>query len=687
MRRPPARAALLLAASAALVGCAHRRAGDTGPREALAAVRFEGNTAPKGVEGWFAPQNDRALRNAVHQPAPSRLGVLLPAVFEPSWLDRDSLATDGLRVEVWYANHGYFDARFLGWEERRPRRPLRRRVKPVVLVGHVDQGEPSRVSEVSVEGLDALSRPLQARLRGLNEVVAGDIFDLETVRATQEAMVAHLQSTAYAHAKVDTHVVVDPAAHTVKVTLSVQAGPPCRFGEVTLSSTGGVPEELVLPYLEVKAGEPWSPKALAATRGGLLGLGAFSVVYVAPDPEALADPERRVIPVTVRLNRGKAQQLEVGPSFRFEPGEQKLTLASAYTNHNLGHRLVLLSQELEAGPQTALDTWGQLFALSPKDDVQPYVRAETKLSVPHVFAPSLTLGFTGRAALDLWDSFPYFQPTASPSLTWTGIPKVSSALSYRVSWSTFLDKALAGQTICDPATGEELTGDDLLFAFEQRVTYEGRNDPLEPSRGGRGSLSLAEAGGPLGGTANFVRARGEVTAYRSIPQIGPWNPGLFVLAGRLGAGWIGPLDPRRDLSVPALERFYLGGGTTVRGWGADRLGPLASESACQTASHTRPEQDAPTVPVGGNLLLLGNAELRVGWFYDVSGALFVDAGRVWASPGDLTLGGVLWTVGGGLRYNTAIGPVRADLAWRLGDPPEFVDEPRWTVHFGLTEAF
>ena len=54
---------------------------------------------------------------------------------------------------------------------------------------------------------------------------------------------------------------------------------------------------------------------------------------------------------------------------------------------------------------------------------------------------------------------------------------------------------------------------------------------------------------------------------------------------------------------------------------------------------------------------------------------------------DATLGGIQCSVGGGLRYATVIGPIRGDIGVRLGNDPEFVDQPRWTIHLGLAEAF
>src|SRR6185503_19874876 len=103
--------------------------------------------------------------NVMTQSVGSWHSFVAPRVLEPAWLDTNNLDVDARRIEVWYANHGFFDAHFLGWELRRIEVAEHRKVRPVVVVGHVEQGLPSKVTSVEITGLDGLLPPLQRRVR------------------------------------------------------------------------------------------------------------------------------------------------------------------------------------------------------------------------------------------------------------------------------------------------------------------------------------------------------------------------------------------------------------------------------------------------------------------------------------------------------------------------------------------
>ena len=80
------------------------------------------------------------------------------------------------------------------------------------------------------------------------------------------------------------------------------------------------------------------------------------------------------------------------------------------------------------------------------------------------------------------------------------------------------------------------------------------------------------------------------------------------------------VDPLRDL--PASERFFAGGDTTVRGFALDQLGTPATI-------------DKDGFPIGGNAMVILNAELRIPVRGGLGVVSFVDAGNVFArSDGD-----------------------------------------------------
>ena len=97
--------------------------------------------------------------------------------------------------------------------------------------------------------------------------------------------------------------------------------------------------------------------------------------------------------------------------------------------------------------------------------------------------------------------------------------------------------------------------------------------------------------------------------------------------------------------MPIPERFFAGGDYSMRGFGVDEV---------------RPE--------GGNGLLLGSAEVRVDVSGGVSAAAFTDVGNVYRLASDITLSDLRYTAGIGLRYRSALGPLRAGLGLQARSP-------------------
>ena len=72
--------------------------------------------------------------------------------------------------------------------------------------------------------------------------------------------------------------------------------------------------------------------------------------------------------------------------------------------------------------------------------------------------------------------------------------------------------------------------------------------------------------------------------------------------------------------------------------------------------------------------------------------LFLDGGNVWTNPWDFNTNDLRYDVGPGLRYNTPIGPIRADFGYQLNRIPGLLvngkPEPRrFRFHFSIGQAF
>jgi outer membrane translocation and assembly module TamA len=178
---------------------------------------------------------------------------------------------------------------------------------------------------------------------------------------------------------------------------------------------------------------------------------------------------------------------------------------------------------------------------------------------------------------------------------------------------------------------------------------------------------VEQAGRAFKGDYDFVETMFEGRYYAALGQ-------RAVLAVRARGGSIGA--PHGDnLKVPFCRRYWLGGASSLRGWGRFDVAPLYSG-----------------IPIGGHTMLESSAELRAPVWRNLSAVLFVDAGNVWNNAWDLNLNDLRYDVGPGLRYNTPVGPFRVDLGYQLNPIPGLLvngkPEPRrFRVHFSIGQAF
>ncbi|MFN7144781.1 MAG: outer membrane protein assembly factor [Myxococcota bacterium] len=675
---------LLLLLPTPLIGCAARRPGEALGRYSMGAeIAFAFPEGERGLRRIGRRPTRRAIQNAMAHPGPRWQSFLVPGLIEPAWLDRDTLDEDAYRIEIWYANQGFFDARFLGWEVI-PRGNQRKALKKVALRAYIDEGEPSRIRTITSAGEERLTRPLQRRVEAMlgggpnANLAVNTVFTYDAWQDALDAVRTLLAERSYAHATVEGDVAVFPDEHAVDLTVRIAPGPSAKFGPVTIEGLANVPEGIVRDQLTIEPGAGYSASALATTRAKLYALRVFGVVDVIPD---LSDPTSAVVPVRIQVTEAKARELRAGPVLQVEPGTSSVALQASYRDDNVFGRLWRLEQEATVGAAAIVDNVAALPSLEATD-VKPIVDVQGSVELPHLFGSTWTLRNEGRVELGLERGYRYFSPSFAPTLLYTGFETLRPSAGYRIRYYDYFEQTIDDSAIENSPLGLDLTDPYLLSMLEQRVVYDGRNDPLNTTRGWYWSLAFAEAGGPFGGNFQFLRGAGEVRAYRGIVDLFGWDPDV-VFAGRLGGGIIVPYGAGEEASVPYAERLYLGGSTTVRGWGANRLGPYI----CLNEAEECPNL-VDQIPAGGQLQLYGNFEVRKGGLpFGLVAAAFVDVGRVWDRPSWFGFDELQWSVGGGLRYGTPVGPIRLDVGFRLGRPEYFAAQSPWGLHLSLAEAF
>jgi translocation and assembly module TamA len=210
---------------------------------------------------------------------------------------------------------------------------------------------------------------------------------------------------------------------------------------------------------------------------------------------------------------------------------------------------------------------------------------------------------------------------------------------------------------------------DTIEATERRLKLDETDNLLNPTNGYRAQLNnIGGQAGQLVTPAHTFSGSHLTFATNLLSGSTYWPLGpeqRTILAGKLA---LGSLDGASLFQLPADQRIYAGGGGSIRPYGWQLAGPLARNND----------------PIGGRSSLVLNLEGRVKITETIGIVPFIDAGSYYESPVPQLGRTLLYGVGVGLRYYTAFGPLRLDLATplhkRSGDSPI-------QLYISLGEAF
>ena len=195
------------------------------------------------------------------------------------------------------------------------------------------------------------------------------------------------------------------------------------------------------------------------------------------------------------------------------------------------------------------------------------------------------------------------------------------------------------------------------------MTYDSRDNVFNPGKGWMVTGSIENAGGIILGDKNYIKGTAGASFYHTF-----FEKFALEVKGRMGLeSAYGDSD-----SVPIYERFFAGGINTIRGYKERRVGPRDPGS---------------NEPIGGDSILLGNAELTFPLYENMlKGAVFYDIGNVWKRSGDFMGGGNFKAGAGvGVRVKTPLGPVRVDWGYPLNS--NYDDERTGEFYFSMSRGF
>ncbi len=563
---------------------------------------------------------------------------------------------------------------------------------PVRLVVDIVEGPATTVRSVTFEGVTAFS---EAELAASIEVRPGDPFHAPRARAAAAAILLDYLNEGYEAARVDVDPRFDESGETADVAFRVREGPRVFVDHVLIVGNRQISASTIRRELALRPGEPLGRDEIDETRRRLTALGIFRRIELREFSHGAAD--RRDVVVVVE----EAPSTSVGYGGGLEASQRLRAAASGVAAEQIEFaprgffeigRRNLWGKNRSIDLYTRVSLWprgGAAGEVSRTDLAFNEYRFLLNFREPRAFGQSGDLLVSGFAEQVIRPSFDLISRGVNTELR----RLIGTTMTARVG-HTFGVNRIANEQLqsADRPLVDRLFPEVRLSTLSAGLIRDTRTDPLEPTGGTLLAVDVEASSPRFGSAVGFAKTVLQGYLYRQLP-----GDVVFAAGGRLGLArsftttflqastlvlndqGLPELREVAELTfihtLPASERFFAGGDSTVRGFALDRLGDESTIGA-------------NGFPTGGNAMIVLNSELRMPVFGPLQVVGFLDAGNVIDRVGNFDLARIRGAAGFGVRYRSPIGPIRIDLGFKL-DRREFAGEgERLTaLHLSIGQAF
>lgn len=446
----------------------------------------------------------------------------------------------------------------------------------------------------------------------LARTVLGDVERIDTWIEKNNCLFTH---------RTDHEAVIKHLQHRVDITYRVKVGDQATFGDITFSGNNSIADLHLQRRVKIKPGECFKRSKLGDARLALQRSGLVAKAEPQLPDAPLADGS---VPVTFVMRERVHRSIKAGTNYSTDIGPG---VSAGWEHRNFFNHGEKFTTGLSVA--TLEQHW------------------DTTLEKPFFLREDQRLKLAGVLRQEDSDAF------RTTGLTLSG--GIERDLTNQ--WIAGVGASYGFEQIKDQDNKENVA----LFSLPIFLSQDKRDDLLNPTRGWTVSLNTAPSFDTIDATTSFIKNSTSGSYYHALDVAG--QP---VIAMRAAIGGIFGVSSE---TVPATERFYTGGGGSVRGYGYQLAGPL----------------DAQNDPLGGRSFVELSTELRLRVAEDYGVVSFVDGGNTFDAAYPDFNGGLLWGAGLGLRYYTDFGPIRADIAVPLDKRPGVDDA--YQLYFSIGQAF
>jgi outer membrane protein insertion porin family len=534
---------------------------------------------------------------------------------------KDILKLDMFRIEGFYQDNGYLRVKVL-----EPRIDINKKANQIHIIIPVEEGPQFRIKSLEIKGDDTISHDeIIKRLLTKKD----DIYNVTQLRQDIITVGDLFSAKGFAYADVNPITKIDDNARMVDLSIDVDKGKKVYVGNINMLGNIKTKDNVIRRDFRLKEGEVFDGSKLKRSKQRINNLNYFEDVKI--DTQRGENPE--LIDILTTVTEKPTGSFTVGAGFS---SVENLIFTSSIAQNNLfgnGHRLNLTAS---------------LSSIRTNFNVN--------LTEPRLFDSEISAGL---------DAFNQRQDFLS-------FDKKTSGAGFRIGKNiTEYESLTLGYRFEDvKVTGVSVANTTEFIRNETRKTsrlsptyiYDSRDNFLNPTEGWRHVLGTQIAG--LGG-AKFTRSYYEITYYQALI-------GKLVGAGHARINFA---EGYGGETLPAFERYFMGGPTSLRGFTIQNIGP----------------KDSNGNPVGGSKALLLNIEAQYPFTKSLRGFLFYDRGNVYGSGQDLSttaknfdLTEMRSSIGAGIRFISPFGPLGFSYGVKLDRNS---GESTGEFHFSAGSAF
>ncbi len=580
------------------------------------------------VYGNTAYQDKRLIKVMKSRPA---------WLFNSGFMKEDQLEEDMTRLQQYYEQNGYIDAKSTYKVD-----PLFKGLVNVDVT--IEEGKRYYVGDVAFSGNAVLTEfDIKSNVKNIRE---GNVFSREKL----DEDVGNVRNAYFDRGYISTTVEETTSFNTetgkVDVKLQIQEGKLAYIDKIKIQGNAHTRDIVIRRELRMYPGDQFDGKKLRKSKERLRNLGYFDDVGYDIEDTDQADQKDLV----VQVKEAKTGSFSFGGGYStvdklvgFIELQQKNFDISNWPSFTGGGQDLRIRGELGSTRQNVqlsfTEPWFFDYPVSAGFDA--YLTDVSKDSSTGYAYDERRMGGDLRLGKSFNDNF-----------------NVGSFYRLEQIKISNLDSNVSA----DLAAEE---GENLVSSTGVSSTFDFRDSPIAPTTGWVFTNSADLAGGFLGGDKDFYRLQTSGSYYFPVK----FNELVSVVQLSARTGVVKSYSDTN--AVPIFERFFAGGQNSIRGYNERKVGPLDVNT-----------ED----PIGGETILLGSAEYTVPIVDILKAAVFFDTGNVWSKAKDYASGGIKSGTGVGLRVKTPIGPIKLDYGIPL-NKEEGEEKKSGKFYFSVSRGF